>query len=67
MLLVLAKYEILDQSIRPLSPRLVHHRVVSKEPTIELLFRQYLMNHLFVNLLLILKLGIPIPAKIVSL
>jgi hypothetical protein len=63
----LAKDKVSYQLIIPLHTRLIHQRVVPKEPLVEKVFRQELLQHITVNLLLILGLSWVVTKQIVSL
>ena len=63
----LAKNKVSDQLIIPLHARLIHQRVVPKEPLVEKVFRQELLQHITINLLLVLSLSWVVTQQVVGL
>lgn len=67
LLVGLTKDEVSDQLIVPLNSWLIHQRVISKEPLVEEILGKELLEHISVNLLLVLCLSWVISEKIMSL
>lgn len=67
LLVGLAKNKVSDQLIIPLHAWLIHQRVVPKEPLIEKVFRQELLEHITINLLLVLSLSWVVTQQVVGL